>query len=876
MYVFSSNFESMKTLRFLFLATLVAAFSLVSCSDGSNDYAHRVQALDGDAWNSSVWISAADAAVVSGPVVKGNMAAAPGSSWFVSNPINGGKVVTARWMVTSLGVSQIYVNGQAVGEEFLRPGFTHYQKTRLSFTYDCTPLFDTASDAINQLSAQVTPGWWADKVITPSGCPEMRGRKCAFRSVLELTYEDGTKELFGTDTLSWKAGIAGPVKKAAIFDGEYYDAHIAPGYETASILGTPEENLEFQGEIIPSEGAEVYLRRDLAMSPVKAYVWKDIEGTVEGEEYGKVVTEREYESGEVMTILPGETLVVDFGQNCAGVPEFEFMASDSTVLTCLPSEILNDGNGALSRGMDGPGGSCHRLNLRQSDWAFVLEYTFGPGNEYVKYHPECTFFGYRYVSVSATDKVEIKSISSIPVSSVTDELQTGKIVTGCKDINQLLSNAWWGEVSNYLSVPTDCPQRDERLGWTADTQVFSETGAFFADTRSFFHKWMRDMRDSQKESGAFSSVAPAGTYGSDFMRFGWADAGIIVPWTIWKQYADTAIVNENWEAMDAFLAHVTETQYEHSAIKEESGGRQYADWLSFEPLETCSGKAFETDKDGKRTVKNDAIEYWDYLSSCYWAMDAGMMADMAGATGRDAGYYRSLNERVRGIIREKYLNEDGSFKLDILNTMQTPAVFALGNNLVHGQAKENLKERLKENFASHGGCLQTGFLGTSILMDALTENGMADIAWDLLFQRKNPSWLYSIDNGATTIWERWNSYTIENGMGPKSMNSFNHYAYGSVCGWIWKTAAGIDSDPAYPGFKRIIMKPIPDKRLGSMDAEYRSVAGVIRSKWKFEPDGKWIWTFSIPSGSTALVTLPGENEAREYGSGSHTVRMALD
>ena len=230
-----------------------------------------------------------------------------------------------------------------------------------------------------------------------------------------------------------------------------------------------------------------------------------------------------------------------------------------------------------------------------------------------------------------------------------------------------------------------------------------------------------------------------------------------------------------------------------------------------------------------------------------------------------------MQDAARAYLRERFLNADGTFKTEILNTMQTPALFALKNRLLEGEALEAMKARLRENFAAHGGCLQTGFLGTSILMGTLTDNGMADIAWDLLFQRKNPSWLYSVDNGATTIWERWNSYTLEHGMGPKGMNSFNHYAYGCVCQWIWETAAGIAADPAEPGFKHIIMRPVPDKRLGSLDAEYDSAAGTIKSSWRYDGDN-WTWSFTIPEGATASVTLPGETEAREYAAGSYTIK----
>ena len=321
--------------------------------------------------------------------------------------------------------------------------------------------------------------------------------------------------------------------------------------------------------------------------------------------------------------------------------------------------------------------------------------------------------------------------------------------------------------------------------------------------------------------------------------------------------------------MDRFIQHVNETKYDHTTLAAENGNYQWADWVGYEPLESCSGRAF-VGPERKRLP--DAITYWSYLSACYWAIDAGMMRDMAAATGRDAAAYQAMADAAKAYLKETFLNPDGTFKTAILNTMQTPALFALKNDLVEGEAREAMKARLRQNFADHDGCLQTGFLGTSILMDVLTQEGMADIAWDLLFQRKNPSWMYSIDNGATTIWERWNSYTLESGMGPKGMNSFNHYAYGSVCAWIWKTVAGIAADPAQPGFKHIVMAPVPDKRLGFVKAEYNSAAGVIKSAWRYEGD-KWIWEFTVPEGATASVTLPGETEAKEYSAGSYCLEQ---
>ena len=861
--------------KFLILSsTALAVICLLfnSCCPGQGPAGTRTQALEDSLWDCSEWISAADAPVVEGLIVSGNERAADGASWFAASYRNSAKVKKATWMTSGLGVYQLYVNGRPIGTEVLKPGFTHYAKTKYSYTYDVTDALDAKKGASNQFSAQLTPGWWGDKIITPSRHEGMIGRKTAFRAVLKIEYEDGTSELYGTNCDDWKAGVAGKVKHAAIFDGEEYDDREPMGYEAAATFSRPEPNTEFEGKIFPSEGAEIYHRDDLALEVKSAYIWEGVSGSSE-QEFGKVIIKKNFDKGGKMTIKPGETLVVDFGQNAAAVPEFVFKAAEGTTLTFLPGELLNDGNGARSRGMDGPEGSVHRENLRTPDSAMLLRYTFGEDKAYTTYRPLCTFFGYRYASITADSEVEIKSLRSIPVSSITAEMETGSLECGNELINQLISNTLWGQRSNYLSVTTDCPQRNERLGWTADTQVFAETGSYFANTDSFFHKWMRDMRDTQSELGGFPGVAPMAQYGAvptNMMRVGWADAGVIVPWVVWKQFDDKAIIDDNWEAMEKFMDHVAATKYDHAALKAENGDYQWGDWLSYEPLESRDGKI----RDEKGKVLPDAEEYWSYLGASYWAMDAAMMAEMAKVSGRDESKYTQMARDAKDYIRSRFLDSDCNFKTQVLNTMQTPALFLLKNGIVQGEAKDRIIARLRENFREHDNCLQTGFLGTSILMPTLSENGMSDIAYELLFQRKNPSWLYSVDNGATTMWERWNSYMKDKGMGPKGMNSFNHYAYGCVCEWMWKTMAGIASDSADPGFKHIIMKPVPDRRLGYVRASYKSAAGLIESYWRYEGD-KWIWEFSIPKGAKASVSLPDGSPVKEYGEGRHSVELSL-
>ena len=289
-------------------------FTLASYGTEKTDNGRLISALSNSAWNASQWISAANAPVVKGSIQGANERAADGASWFVSAVKNEQKVVSAKWMTAGLGVYELYVNGKPIGDEILKPGFTHYKKTKRSFTYDVTSVLNASKGAENVFSAQVTPGWWADKIVTPGGHDGMIGKKPAFRGVIELTFSDGTKKYYGTDTENWKSGVAGPVKHAAIFDGEEYDAREQPGYKTIDKLSTPELNTEFDGEVVPTNGAEIYRRTDLALSPVKAYTWKDIEGA-NAEEYGKVVVSKTYKNGEAMVIRPGENLVVDFGQN---------------------------------------------------------------------------------------------------------------------------------------------------------------------------------------------------------------------------------------------------------------------------------------------------------------------------------------------------------------------------------------------------------------------------------------------------------------------------------------------------------------------------------------------------------------------------------
>ncbi len=817
----------------------------------------RVAALPADAWQGSAWLSAADAPVVN-DAQKKLQRVADGTSWLMGEVVNEGDVKSATWMTAGLGVYEIYVNGTRVGTEALKPGFTHVRKTRRSFTYDVTKLVNGTKGAKNVFAAQVSAGWWRDKIVNYAG------QKSAFRGILQIVYADGTTKRYGTSPDTWKAAVAGPVKHAAIFDGEEFDARVACPLKDSAAFKPAVENKEFAGDILPSEGAEVYRREDLVLKPVEAYCWKGVTGAndKQGREkvFGAVVKTRTFKAGETLAIAPGETLIVDFGQNSAAVPRFKMRAKTGAQLTCLPAEMLNDAKGERSRGNDGPGGSVYRENFRIPNSGMRLVYTFA-SNDFESYMPLFTFFGYRYLSITATDAVTFESLESVPVTSITKEMELGSLKTGVADVNKLISNVYWGQLSNYLSVPTDCPQRNERLGWSADTQVFAEAGSYNANTLAFLRKWMRDMVDSRDQDGGFPSVAPFAQYGNETFNLGWADAGVIVPWTMWKQFGDTQIIAENWDAMAKFVRKIDETKYKY-----DDKHYTYADWLSYETFET-SGNKFGGWRNWAKHP--DARNYREYLAACYWYYDSILMAEMAQVLGKTAEKkeFEACAARAMAYIRATYLEEDGLL-LKPMRHLQTACIFAIKFGVVEGKAFDATKALLLESIKKHGDCLQTGFLGTGFIMDTLTEIGEVDVAYTLLLQHKNPSWLYSVDQGATTIWERWNSYTKETGFGPVGMNSFNHYAYGAVLAWMYKTAAGIAASPCDPGFKTIIMAPQPDKRLGSISAEYKAPTGLIKSAWRYEGD-KWIWDFTIPEGSIAKVTLPGSKETKIYKPGTY-------
>ena len=774
-----------------------------------------------------------------------------GAASFARQIRNGKSVAKVEADLSALGCFEFYVNGRlaSIAEggnrgDFLRPGASDCRKRRYFMTYDLTSLWAREVGAENSVSAFVARSWFSDFL---GGRTDV---KPAFGAKIRLSYADGTSETIETDT-SWAASFDTPFIRAGIYFGEIYDARVGSDAAKCAGSGRSEVNMGFEGVVSPLEGPGVSLRRDLAMAPVEAYSYRSVAGAASNA-FGRVVASRRWDGKSAFQLEPDERLVLDFGQNAAAVPEIEASAATGVTLAFKGAEMLNDSNGDKSRGNDGLGGSIYRANLRTlKDDGALVKYVFA-GREVERYVPSFTYMGYRYAEISATGPVTLRAATSIPVTSVAKSMERGSVTTGSAAVNRLIGNIRWGMYSNYLSVPTDCPQRNERLGWTGDAQVFAPAAFRVADVYSFLGKYMTDMRDAQDERGRFPSFAPRQYWMGAYSRLGWADAGVVIPWTAWRMKGDTSIIDANWPAMCRFFDFQQATKYKTALPAD--GNSQYADWLSYEDLAKGSP---------------EQLFYWDYLAGCHWLRNARMMSEMASASGRkaDAERFARMADEALGYVKGEYMNDDGRLPA-FLRGMQTPQLFALWLGLYDDPAaKADAVARLVANIESHGGRLQTGFLGTSIILDALTYGaGRPDLAYTLLLQHGNPSWLYSVDNGATTVWERWNSYTKEKGFGPVDMNSFNHYAYGAVLDWIYGTAAGIRPGKGGGFDGRFVLAPIPDRRLGSLRAEYRTANGTIVSDWRYEGDVCRL-RFEVPKGTVATVTFAGRTV--DYPPGRH-------
>ncbi len=703
-------------------------------------------------------------------------------------------VSRARLYITARGLYEARLNGRRVGDAVLAPGWTDYRKRIQYQTYDVTDLLRQGENA---LGAILSPGWYAGYV----GFGKNRrhyGARPRLLAQLRLDYVDGTAETVASDA-AWR-GATGPIRSSDLLMGEEYDARReltgwdAPGYDDAG-----------WASVLVEERDTTPLVADRA-EPVRVT-----------EERAPVSIAR----------LDERTQIVDLGQNIAGWVRLRIRGAAGTRIELRHAEILNHN------------GSLYTANLRSA--RATDTYTLRGDSEEI-FEPRFTFHGFRYVEVTGyPGNIAPGDIMGRVVES--DTPPAGSFACSDELVNTLQRNIVWGQRGNFLSVPTDCPQRDERLGWLGDAQIFARTATCNRDVAAFFTKWLADVADAQSPEGAFPDVAPRLVDLADGAP-AWGDAGVIVPWTLYQCYGDTRVLEERYDGMARWLAYIGEANPD--GLWREQRNNDFGDWLALDGDDPSN--AF-----GSRTPK-------DLLATAYYAYDARLMARIARVLGRDddAARYDALCERITVAFNHAYVSDDGR----VAGDTQTAYVLALRMDLLPGDLRAAAATRLVEKIEERGGHLTTGFVGVGYLLPTLSQAGYTDVAYRLLLNETYPSWGYSIKHGATTIWERWDGWTAERGFEDPGMNSFNHYSLGAVGEWLYRYVAGIDTDPDYPGFARIVIRPHldPDNRLTWARAAYDSIRGPIESAWRIE-DGAFMLRVAIPANTTATVYLPTSDVA---------------
>jgi alpha-L-rhamnosidase len=703
------------------------------------------------------------------------------------------QVRRARLYTTARGVYELYVNGDRVGEDVLAPGWTDYDRRVQYQTYDVTGLLGRGP---NVLGAILGDGWFAGFFgFDPKHRGAHYGARPQLLAQLHVEYDDGSTQSIATDG-SWRRST-GPILYSDLLVGESYDARkempgwAEPGFDAAGWYGVEVEEIGDTNLVAqPDEGIRIT---------------EEVEA--------KTVTEPE--SGRY---------VFDLGRNMVGWVRLKVEGEVGTEVTLRHAEAVN------------PDGTIYTTNLRSARATdrYVLR---GNGEEF--YEPRFTFHGFRYVEVTGyPGEPPLGTITGRVAHSATPH--SGSFECSSPLVNELQENIVWGQRGNFLSVPTDCPQRDERLGWMGDAQVFVRTASFNMDVAAFFEKWMVDVEDAQSQEGAFPDVAPLlGGSGLVDLRWGapaWGDAGVIVPWTIYRTYGDTRIVERHYDAMARWMEYLYKGNPD--LVRKNRMGNNYGDWLSPE---------------GDHTPKH-------LLATAYWAYDAKLMAEMAGALGRgeDSKEYADLHGRIKAAFNEAYVSTDGRIQGDT----QTCYLLALHMNLLAEELRSTAADHLVRTIEREDWHLSTGFVGVGYLCPVLTEAGYEDVAYRLLLNETYPSWGYTIKNGATTIWERWDGWTEENGFQSPNMNSFNHYSLGAVGEWLFRYVGGIDLGA--PGYGRIVIRPRPGGNLTHARAEYDSVRGRISSSWKIE-DRRFDLEVQIPPNTTATVHMPSTDDVSEGG-----------
>ncbi len=710
-----------------------------------------------------------------------------------------GAVRRARAYVTSHGLYELQLNGQRVGDQLFAPGWTSYNKRLQYQTYDITSQVKTGENAIG---AVLGDGWYRGN-IGFEGQRNFYGNRLALLLQIQITFADGRQQTIGTNQ-NWKA-TTGPILMSEIYHGEIYDARLekngwsSAGYDDKG--WTAVKTVDFgKDNLIAPAGPPV--RKIEEIKPVK-----------------------------IIKTPAGDT-VVDLGQNMVGWVKLKAAGPAGTTISIRHAEVLDRQ------------GNFYTGNLRGAKQ--TVRYTLRGGSSEI-FEPHFTFQGFRYVAVDGyPGTLDLDSLTGVVIHS--DMSRTSEFETTSPLLNQLQHNIIWGQKGNFLDVPTDCPQRDERLGWTGDAQVFSRTAAFNMDVAGFYTKWLRDVAADQMQNGSVPYVIPdvltrpgkpAG--GSA----GWADVAVIIPWTMYLTYGDKRILEQQYESMSKWIEYMRQRAGEDYIW---DGDFHFGDWLAFATT--------RPDYPGATTGK-------DLIATAFYAHSTDLLQRIAHILGKenDANRYGELFTKIKNAFRREFVTDRGRVGEDT----QTAYVLALEFDLLPNELRHMAAERLGREVRERGH-LTTGFLGTPYLCHVLTRYGHLAEAYLLLNREQYPSWLYPVKQGATTIWERWDGQKPDGSFQDSGMNSFNHYAYGAIGDWMYRVLAGIEVDPEAPGYKHILIQPQPGGGLTRARASHNTLYGRVSSAWEMK-DGRMELTVEIPPNTraTARLTKAQSDKVTESG-----------
>lgn len=694
------------------------------------------------------------------------------------------KVVRARAYVTAHGLYEFYVNGQRVGDQLLTPGWTAYDERLQYQVYDVTNLVRQGD---NVVGAILGDGWYRGRLGWETNWG-VWGKRIGLFCQVNFEYADGTSSSMTTDD-AWKSTADGPIVMNSIYDGETYDARkelkgwCTPDYNDSS--WTPVN-------LVPTGHEKLVATETVPVKRIQELQPKKIFRT------------------------PNGTLVADFGQNMVGWVRLKVSGPAGTEVIVRHAEVLDKE------------GEFYTLNLRtaKATMTYILK---GEGEEV--YEPRFTFFGFRYIAVEGfPGELRPENVTGIVIHS--DMKPTGKFECSDPLLNQLQHNIVWGQKGNFVDVPTDCPQRDERLGWTGDAQAFSRTAAFNMNVAAFFTKWLKDLAADQYPNGMVPFVVPD-AIGNAAGSTGWADAATIIPWDMYQVYGDRRILEVQYPSMKKWVDFMKSQSRDNLW----NSGFHFGDWLFYRPDDDNSGRAAVTDT---------------YLiAQCFFAHSTQLLIKTAEVLGKkeDVATYSDLLKNVKDAFMREYVTPSGR----LVSGTQTAYVLALEFDMLPEELRKQAAQRLVENIKSYDNHLTTGFLGTPYLCHALTKWGYNDVAYTLLFQKSYPSWLYPVTQGATTIWERWDGQKPDGSFQTIGMNSFNHYAYGAIGDWMYRIVGGIEIGA--PGYRKVIIQPQPHDNLTYATASLESAYGLIESRWRREGTQITV-AVTIPPNTTAEVWLP--------------------